>query len=115
MPENVNTSVLSSDQLPAEEEDNRPVMIDVEHVSMSFNMASEQLNNLKEYAIAIARGKLFFEEFKALDDVSFKLRKGDVFGIMGTNGSGKSTILKKLRECLSPPKENARSMAISPR
>lgn len=104
MPENVNTSVLSSDQLPAEEEDNRPVMIDVEHVSMSFNMASEQLNNLKEYAIAIARGKLFFEEFKALDDVSFKVRKGDVFGIMGTNGSGKSTILKIIAGVLEPSK-----------
>lgn len=104
MPENVNTSVLASDQLPAEEEDNRPVMIDVDHVSMSFNMASEQLNNLKEYAIAIARGKLFFEEFKALDDVSFKVRKGDVFGIMGTNGSGKSTILKIIAGVLEPSK-----------
>lgn len=104
MPENVNTSVLASDQLPAEEEDNRPVMIDVDHVSMSFNMASEQLNNLKEYAIAIARGKLFFEEFKALDDVSFQVRKGDVFGIMGTNGSGKSTILKIIAGVLEPSK-----------
>lgn len=105
MPENVNTTALASGQLGIdEEEDNRPVMIDVEHVSMSFNMASEQLNNLKEYAIAIARGKLFFEEFKALDDVSFQVRKGDVFGIMGTNGSGKSTILKIIAGVLEPTK-----------
>ena len=74
MPEVVNTSALTVEDETAEIEDNRPVMIDVDHVSMSFNMASEQLNNLKEYAIAIARGKLFFEEFKALDDVSFKVR-----------------------------------------
>lgn len=105
MPENVNITALASGQLGIdEEEDNRPVMIDVEHVSMSFNMASEQLNNLKEYAIAIARGKLFFEEFKALDDVSFQVRKGDVFGIMGTNGSGKSTILKIIAGVLEPTK-----------
>lgn len=105
MPENVNTTALASGQFGIDEgEDNRPVMIDVEHVSMSFNMASEQLNNLKEYAIAIARGKLFFEEFKALDDVSFQVRKGDVFGIMGTNGSGKSTILKIIAGVLEPTK-----------
>lgn len=104
MPEVVNTSALTVEDETADIEDNRLVMIDVDHVSMSFNMASEQLNNLKEYAIAIARGKLFFEEFKALDDVSFKVRKGDVFGIMGTNGSGKSTILKIIAGVLEPTK-----------
>ena len=63
-------------------------------VSMVFNMASEQLNNLKEYAIKLAKRELFFEGFKALDDISFEVKKGDVFGIMGTNGSGKSTMLR---------------------
>lgn len=105
MPEVVNTSALVVEQDGSGEvEDSRPIMIDVDHVSMSFNMANEQLNSLKEYAVALAKGKLFFEEFKALDDVSFQVRKGDVFGIMGTNGSGKSTILKIIAGVLEPTK-----------
>ena len=103
MPENVNTSELVLQQEEAAE-DNRPVMIKVDHVSMSFNMASEQMSSLKEYAVALAKGRLFFEEFKAIDDVSFEVRKGDVFGIMGTNGSGKSTMLKIIAGVLEPTK-----------
>lgn len=82
--------------------DTRPDMVRVEHVSMVFNMASEQLNNLKEYAIALARRELMFKEFRALDDVSLEVKKGDVFGIMGTNGSGKSTLLKIIAGVLEP-------------
>ena len=82
--------------------DDRPVMVGVEHVSMVFNMANQQLNSLKEYAIALARRELMFKEFKALDDVSFTVRRGDVFGILGTNGSGKSTMLKIIAGVLEP-------------
>ena len=103
MPENVNTSELVLQQ-EGESEDKRPVMIKVDHVSMSFNMASEQMNSLKEYALALAKRKLFFEEFRAIDDVSFEVRKGDVYGIMGTNGSGKSTMLKIIAGVLEPTK-----------
>ena len=82
MPENVNTTPLeTSEQLAAADagNDNRPVMVEVDHVSMIFNMANQQLNSLKEYAIALARRELMFKEFRALDDVSFSVRKGDVF------------------------------------
>ena len=79
-------------------------MIDVNHVSMVFNIASEQLNSLKEYAIALSRRELRFKEFYALDDVSFQVKQGDVFGILGTNGSGKSTILKIIAGVLEPTK-----------
>ena len=112
MPENVNTSSLAA-AVEDLSEDNRRTMVKVDHVSMIFNMASEQLNSLKEYAIQIARRKLFFEGFTALDDVSFEVKKGDVFGIIGTNGSGKSTMLKIIAGAWSPRREPARSTATS--
>ena len=68
--------------------------MDVRDVSMVFNMASEQLNSLKEYFIKLVRHELFFKEFHALDHVSFQVRRGEAFGLVGTNGSGKSTMLK---------------------
>lgn len=77
-------------------------MIVVDHVDMVFNIANEQLNSLKEYFIALLRGKLFFKEFKALEDITFTVNRGDVYGIVGTNGSGKSTMLKVIAGVLEP-------------
>lgn len=103
MPENVNTSVLEIESELADDSSNK-TMIKVDHVSMIFNMASEQLNSIKEYAIAALKRELRFKEFRALDDVSFEVKQGDVFGILGTNGSGKSTILKIIAGVLEPSK-----------
>lgn len=103
MPEVVNTSFLGETSLPEEESQNSAeTMIKVDDVSMVFNMASETMNNLKEYAIALARHELHFKEFRALDHVSLEVKKGDVFGILGTNGSGKSTLLKIIAGVLEP-------------
>lgn len=103
MPEVVNTSFLGETSLPEEESQNSAeTMIKVNDVSMVFNMASETMNNLKEYAIALARHELHFKEFRALDHVSLEVKKGDVFGILGTNGSGKSTLLKIIAGVLEP-------------
>ena len=99
MPEVVNTSYLSS---KIDEGDSRETMVKVDNVSMMFNMASAQLNSLKEYAIALAKHELNFKEFWALNDISFEVKKGDVYGIMGTNGSGKSTMLKIIAGVLDP-------------
>lgn len=103
MPENVNTSVLEIESELADDS-SKKTMITVDHVSMIFNMASEQLNSIKEYVIAAAKRELRFKEFRALDDVSFEVKQGDVFGILGTNGSGKSTILKIIAGVLEPSK-----------
>lgn len=74
----------------------------VDDVSMIFNIASEQFNSLKEYFIAFTRGEVNFKPFHALSHVSFKVRKGEAVGLVGTNGSGKSTMLKIIAGVLDP-------------
>ena len=76
--------------------------VEVNDVTMIFNMASEQLDNLKEYFIKLMKHELFFKEFHALKHISFKVRRGDVVGLVGTNGSGKSTMLKVIAGVLEP-------------
>lgn len=96
-----NTSFLGSREDFSKDKE-KEIMIKIDHVSMTFNMASETLNNLKEYAIALARRELRFKEFKALNNVSLEVKKGDVYGILGTNGSGKSTLLKIIAGVMDP-------------
>lgn len=77
-------------------------MIRIEGVSMMFNIASEQLNSLKEYFIALMRRELHFKEFMALEDINIVVERGEQYGIVGTNGSGKSTLLKIIAGVLDP-------------
>jgi len=76
----------------------------VDHATIRFNIASERIDNLKEYFVKLVRRQLMFKEFLALDDVSFSVRKGESWGIIGTNGSGKSTMLKMICGILKPYK-----------
>ena len=80
----------------------QPLAVEVKDVTMIFNMASESLTNLKEYFIKLAKHELFFEEFRALKHISFNVHRGEVVGLVGTNGSGKSTMLKVIAGVLEP-------------
>ncbi len=78
--------------------------VELRDIEMHFNMSKEKLESLKEYFLKLVQGKLRFEDFVALDGVSFDIPKGDVFGIVGLNGCGKSTTLKIISGILKPTK-----------
>ena len=77
-------------------------MIEVKNVTMKFRMSDEPINSLKEIFTHTLSGKLKFNEFLALDDVSFNLEKGKTLGLIGKNGAGKSTTLKLISGILKP-------------
>ena len=78
------------------------IVINVEHVSMHFNLMEERIDSIKEYILKFLKGKLLYNDFVALSDVSFQVQRGDILGIVGFNGAGKSTILKILAGVLKP-------------
>ncbi|AMQ92052.1 ABC transporter ATP-binding protein [Aggregatibacter actinomycetemcomitans] len=79
-------------------------IINVENATVRFNKAMENYSGLKDYIIKMLKGKLMFQEFLSLNDVSFKVKKGESWGLIGTNGSGKSTLLKLICGILKPYK-----------
>lgn len=82
----------------------RQEVIKVDHVSMKFNLSSEKFDSFKEYVIKSIKGQVSVEAFWALKDVSFQVYKGDSVGLIGLNGSGKSTMLKTIAGVLKPTK-----------
>ena len=84
--------------------DEKRVMIDVDHVSIRFNLSNQKVDNLKEYFVKLLKKQLMFQEFFAVKDVSFKVHAGEAWGLIGTNGSGKSTMLKAISGILAPYK-----------
>jgi len=80
------------------------VVIDVKNVSLTFRMNSNKAQNLKDIIVLKLKGQLKYEEFYALNDVSFQVNEGEVFGVIGRNGSGKSTILKVISQIYKPSK-----------
>ena len=84
--------------------DEKKIMIDVDHVTIRFNLSSQKIDNLKEYFVKLLKRELMFQEFLAVKDVSFQVREGEAWALIGTNGSGKSTMLKAISRILKPYK-----------
>ena len=77
-------------------------VIEVDHLSMHFNLMEEKVDSIKEYIVRLIKGNLLYNYFNALDDVSFSVQKNDLFGIVGLNGAGQSTLLKILAGVFTP-------------
>lgn len=89
--------------------------IEINDVTMKFNMCREKVDSMKEYLIRFLKKQLTYEEFTALEHVSIEVKEGEVFGIVGLNGSGKSTLLKLVSGILKPTTGTVRTKGtISP-
>ena len=80
----------------------KEIAIDVRDVTIRFNLANQKVDNLKEYVIRTLKKELMFQEFLAVKNVSFQVKKGEAWAIIGANGSGKSTLLKTVSGILKP-------------
>ena len=79
-------------------------VISVNNVSMGYRIDRSKVSTLKEWAVSLLKRNLDHEMFWALSDVSFEVEHGDVVGIIGRNGAGKSTILKLISGLFKPTK-----------
>lgn len=77
-------------------------IIEVKDVSMRFRMANDNIRSIKEYIVQMLKKQIEYKEFEALKHVSFDVKRGEVVGLIGRNGAGKSTMLKVISGILKP-------------
>lgn len=68
--------------------------LEVRNISKTFRIYHEKRNSVYEGLIGIFKKKKYYEKLLVLDNISFSVKKGEMFGIIGRNGSGKTTLLR---------------------
>lgn len=84
------------------------VAIQLDNVSIRYRMVQERVTSFKEYALRWVRGQNTHSFFWALRDISFRVNRGEVVGIIGANGAGKSTLTKVVARVLQPTQGRVR-------
>lgn len=104
--EEIKQNEIVADEIKASatSEENDEYIIEVDNVSMEFFTRDEKIDNLKELIIRLIKGKAQRKATKVLNDVSFKVKRGESIGLIGHNGAGKSTLLKLIAEIYKPTK-----------
>ncbi len=82
--------------------------IQLDAVSVRYRVPQERFGTIKEYVIRRFQGRVNHKDFWALKDVSLKIKRGEVFGVVGRNGAGKSTMLKIVSRVLRPTQGRVR-------
>lgn len=97
--------LIESETLPNQKEKTigAPIII-LQDVSVQYRVPKERIGTFKEYAIRTLQRRVKFTKFLALKDVNLTVYRGEVFGIIGNNGAGKSTMLKVISRVLRPTK-----------
>lgn len=86
-----------------------PPMIILDDVAVKYRVPTERIGSFKEFAIRTLQRRVSYRNFWALNDINLEISKGEVFGLVGNNGAGKSTMLKVISRVLRPTKGRVRS------
>lgn len=77
-------------------------LIEARNLSLRFSAPTEKKASLKKWVLDALRGRVRNRHFLALDDVSFRIDRGETVGLVGRNGAGKSTLLKLVTGIVDP-------------
>lgn len=85
-------------------------IIEVRDMGIKFRLTNDRILSLKEFVTKTLSKKIIYNEFEALQNVTFDVKKGEVLGIVGRNGSGKSTLLKIISGIMKPTSGSVKVM-----
>ncbi len=97
-------SVSKNEQVSSEQP-----MIILDNVAVKYRVPTERIGTFKEFAIRKLQRRVTYKNFWALNDINLEITKGEVFGVVGNNGAGKSTMLKVISRVLRPTKGRVRA------